>query len=71
MTDHNNNLENEPIDKPISIENETGIDEVEAEEIVEPFEEEDEIIEAEADEIAEDILKLKSEKISLENLEYP
>src|SRR5208337_4538074 len=70
MTDNNNNLENEPIDKTISIENETGIDEVDAEEIIEPFEEEEEIIEAEADEIAEDILKLKSEKISLENFDW-
>lgn len=70
MTDNNNNLENELIDKNISVENETVTEDVDAEEQVDAFEEEDEIIEAEADEIAEDILKLKSEKISLENFDW-
>ena len=71
MTDQNNNLENELVDKDELAENEAGIEEIEAEETVEPFEDEDdEIIEAEADEIAADILKLKSEKISLENFDW-
>ena len=71
MSDNNNNLENELINKNISAENETvAAEEVYSEEPAETFEEEEEIIEAEADEIAEDILKLKSEKISLENFDW-
>jgi len=71
MTDNNNNLENELINKDITAENETVTDEVYTEEPVDTFdEEEDEIIEAEADGIADDILKLKSEKISLENFDW-
>ena len=82
MTEQDNNSENELINKIELAESESVIEdtevevaaEAESEESAETEEDEtdddDEIIEAEADGIAENILKLKSEKISLENFDW-
>jgi small subunit ribosomal protein S1 len=78
MTDQNNELENEPIEKEELVENVAGIEEVEAEveteteteEPVDPEEEELEEDDADADEIEEAIIKIKAEEISLENFDW-
>ncbi len=75
MIDEKEELENELIDKNESAENEAGIDEVEVEieEPIDVFEEEteeEELVEEDADEVAANLLKLKSEKISLENFDW-
>ena len=75
MIDEKEELENELIDKNESAENEAGIDEVELEieEPIDVFEEEteeEELVEEDADEVAANLLKLKSEKISLENFDW-
>ncbi len=75
MIDEKEELENELIDKNESAENEAGIDEVEVEveEPIDVFEEEteeEEVVEEDADEVAANLLKLKSEKISLENFDW-
>ena len=75
MIDEKEELENELIDKNESAENEAGIDEVEVEieEPIDVFEEEteeEEMVEEDADEVAANLLKLKSEKISLENFDW-
>lgn len=73
MINEKEELENEPIDKNELAENEAGIDEVDAEidEVTdEEDSEEEELVEEDADEVAVDIMKLKSEKISLENFDW-
>ena len=77
MIDEKEELENELVDKNEAAENEAGIDEVEVEAGAEIEEvtyeeeaEEEELVEEDADEVAANLLKIKSEKISLENFDW-
>jgi small subunit ribosomal protein S1 len=75
MIDEKEELENELVDKNEAAENEAGIDEVEVEAEIEEVSdeeeaEEEELVEEDADEVAANLLKLKSEKISLENFDW-
>jgi len=75
MIDEKEELENELIEKKESVENETVIDEVEVEieeptDVYEEETEDEELVEEDADEVAANLLKLKSEKISLENFDW-
>jgi small subunit ribosomal protein S1 len=69
MIDKNNELESELIDKNELAENETSTD-ADAEETGLEEDDDDELVEEDADEIAANILKLKSEKITLENFDW-
>jgi small subunit ribosomal protein S1 len=72
MIDKNNEIEKELIEKNELAETEAVVDDVEVEDSIEGDDEdsEDELVEEDADEIAANILKLKSEKISLENFDW-
>ena len=72
MIDKNNEIEKELVDKNELAETEAVVEDVEVEDSIEVDDEEsdDELVEEDADEIAANILKLKSEKISLENFDW-
>ncbi len=72
MIDKNNENEKELVDKNELAETEAVVEEVEIEDSIEADDEEsdEELVEEDADEIAANILKLKSEKISLENFDW-
>jgi small subunit ribosomal protein S1 len=72
MIDKNNEIEKELVEKNELAETEAVVEDVEVEDSIETDDEEsdEELVEEDADEIAANILKLKSEKISLENFDW-